>query len=162
MGLDVYQAGRQITDELDLPELLGQLPREYRRVGGLAGHAMTAASALSVLEPIADRRDALVHAPGPDGLLGGYPVTIENGKFNLRLPGDMTPAEALAINISGQQADGIRAIRPDGTVEFEPASMSIITDELGYACDKMPLAEAEGRAKEITERFTRYRSRSGV
>jgi hypothetical protein len=159
MALDLYRTGRQITDELDLPMLLGRLRREYRRVGGLAGHAMTAASALSVLEPIADGRDALVHAPGPDGLLGGYPVAIENGKFSLRLPDDLTSNEALAINISGQQADGIRMICQDGTVEFEPANMSIMTEELGYACAKMTLAEAEGRAQEITERLARYRDR---
>ncbi|MFF0223657.1 hypothetical protein [Streptomyces sp. NPDC004629] len=160
MGLAVLREGRDITAELDIPALLGRLPQEYRRTGGLAGHTMTAASALSVLEPLVDGRDALVHAPGPDGVPGGYPVAIEDGKLRLRLPEGMTTEEALAINVSGQAADGIRAIRPDGTVVFEPDAMNILTGELGYACDEMPLSEAEGRAREIAERFTAYRTRA--
>ncbi|MGX4732954.1 hypothetical protein [Kitasatospora griseola] len=162
MGLAVLRQGHDITADLDLPALLKRLPHEYRRTGGLAGHAMTATSALSVLEPLVDERDALVHAPGPDGMLGGYPVALEGGKIQLRLPGGMTSEEALAINVSGQLADGISEIRPDGTVRFEPGAMQILTDEIGYSCDEMPLAEAESRAQEIADRFAKYRAHVGT
>jgi hypothetical protein len=35
----------------------------------------------------------------------------------------------------------------------------VLTAELGYDCQSMPLAEAEGRAAEIGERFEAYRIR---
>lgn len=159
MGLAVLRDGRDITAELDVATLLRRLPREYRRTGGRAGHPMTVASALSVLEPLVDGYDAFTHAPGPDGALGGYPVAIEEGKVRLRLPESMTPEQALAINVSGQHADGLSEIRPDGTVVFEPEPMEILTRDFGYACADMRLADAEGRAREISERFAAYRSR---
>ncbi|WP_037772128.1 hypothetical protein [Streptomyces sclerotialus] len=159
MGLAVLCEGRDVTATVDVPDLLRRLPGEYRRTGGLPGQAMTAASALSVLEPLIDGRDAEVHAPGPGGLVGGYPVAIESGTFRTLLPDGMTEEEAVAINLSGQRHDGISEIRPDGTVVFESASMGVLTEELGYACDVLPLAEAEDRAAEIAERYARYRAR---
>ncbi|WP_406466489.1 hypothetical protein OH738_00630 [Streptomyces hirsutus] len=159
MALAVLHQGQDITGKLDVPEVLRRLPADYRRTGGLAGQAMTAASALSVLEPLADGRDALVHAPGPDGLVGGYPVLLSEGRTRLVLPGGMSREEAVAVNLSGQWHDGIAEIRPDGTVVFEESSMRVLTDEFGYDCRTMPLSEAEDRATEITERYTRYRAR---
>lgn len=160
MSLAVLHKGCDVTAELDIPALLGRLPAEYRRTGGLGGQGMTAASALSVLEPLANERDAFVHAPGPNGLLGGYPVAIESDKISLRLPEGMSQDEALAVNISGQQQDGITEIRRDGTVVFENSAMDVMREELGYDCPEMSLADAEGRAREIAERFAAYRTRT--
>ncbi|MFJ9622268.1 hypothetical protein [Streptomyces sp. NPDC101181] len=160
MGLGIRLDGRDVTAELDTAALLRRLPAQYRRTGGLAGQTMTAASALSVLEPLADGRDAVVHAPGVDGALGGCPVAIESGKFRVLLPDGMTDEQAHAINVSGQAQDGIREIRADGTVLFEPASMAVMTEELGYDCPEMRLSEAEDRAREIAERFAEYRTRT--
>ncbi|MFF9347894.1 hypothetical protein [Streptomyces sp. NPDC014734] len=160
MGLGVRVDGRDITAELDVPALLNRLPARYRRTGGLPGQAMTAASALSVLEPLADGRDALVHAPGADGALGGGPVAIESGKFRRLLPDGMTEEQAHAINVSGQVQDGISEIRADGTVVFEPSAMAVMTEELGYACAEMKLPEARDRAVEIAGRFEAYRART--
>ncbi|GAB2993889.1 hypothetical protein [Saccharothrix stipae] len=159
MGLTIAHGGADVTDRLDVASLLKSLPLEYRRTGGMPGQAMTAASGLSLLEPLADGRDALVHAPGPGGLAGGYPVAVADGRIRTALPDGMSPQEAAAINLSGQVQDGITSIEPDGTVHFEPSTMAVLTAELGYECRSMPLAEAEGRAVEIGERFEAYRIR---
>jgi hypothetical protein len=159
MGLAIAHDGTDVTDRLDVASLLKSLPLEYRRTGGMPGQAMTAASGLSLLEPLADGRDALVHAPGPGGLAGGYPVAVVAGRIRTALPDGMSPREAAAINLSGQVQDGISAIGPDGTVHFEPSAMAVLTAELGYDCRSMPLAEAEGRAVELGERFEAYRTR---
>ncbi|MBB1257777.1 SDR family oxidoreductase, partial [Streptomyces alkaliterrae] len=160
MGLGVRVDGRDVTDELDLPALLARLPERYRRTGGLPGQAMTAASALSVLEPLADGRDALVHAPGTLGATGGHPVALRSGEPRIDLPDGMTAEQAHAINLSGQVQDGITEIRPDGTVVFEPASMAVMTAELGYECAEMKLSDAEDRAREISDRFAAHRTRT--
>lgn len=159
MSLTVVRDGRDVTATVDVPDLLSRLPREYRRTGGLAGQAMTAASALSVLEPLIFGRDAVVHAPGPGGRAGGYPVAIDSGHFRVLLPGGTSEAEAIAINISGQVEDGITEIRPDGSVVFGTVSMGVLTEELGYACAQMAISEVEECAAEISARFAEYQKR---
>lgn len=163
MGLGIRVDGRDVTSELDAPALLNRLPERYRRTGGLPGQAMTAASALSVLEPLADGRAARIHAPGAGGAVGGHPVALaQDGTFEIVLPDGMTAERANAINLSGQAQDGISEIRGDGTVVFEPSSMAVMGRELGYHCPEMKLSEAEDRAREITERFAAYRDRTSV
>lgn len=159
MALAVVVAGRDVTAEVDVPTLLKRLPAEYRRPGGIAGQAMTAASALSVLEPLADQHDAFVHAPGPLGRPGGYPVSLGPDGIRLVLPGGMTEAQALAVNVSGQVQDGIEEIRADGTVRFVPAAMAVLSGELGYDCRDLPLSQVEARAAELGRRFAEYRRR---
>ncbi|MFG2330899.1 hypothetical protein ACGFMM_14865 [Streptomyces sp. NPDC048604] len=163
LGLGVRVAERDVTAQLDVPALLKRLPDRYRRTGGLPGQAMTAASALSVLEPLADGRAALIHAPGAGGAVGGHPVALRaDGTFEIVLPDGMSPERADAIVRSGQVQDGIGEIREDGTVVFEPSSMAVMTEELGYACTEMKLSEAEDRALELAERFAAYRSTAGA
>ncbi|MEJ2853291.1 MULTISPECIES: hypothetical protein [unclassified Saccharothrix] len=163
MSLTIALSGVDATDRLDIASLLKRLPLEYRRTGGMAGQAMTAASALSLLEPLADHRDALVHAPGPNGLAGGYPVALTaDGGVTTALPRSLPLSQAVAINESGQREDGITSIDSSGTVRFEPGSMSVLTTELGYDCQTMPLSEAEPRATELATRFESYRNRIGA
>lgn len=157
MRLALSCDGDDVTSKIDVDELLRQLPFRYRRTGGMVGQAMTAASAMSVLEPLLDQRYAEVHTPGPLGLPGGYPVALDIGRIRLNLPPGMTRQEAVQINLSGQRSDGVAAIRADGAVEFEAEAMQIMELELGYSCRVMPLADAEGRAREIAERFASYR-----
>lgn len=157
MAVAVLVGGRDVSTEVDVPGLLKRLPADYRRTGGLAGQAMTAASALSVLEPLVDARPAVVHAPGPLGLPGGYPVALGPDGIRLVLPEWLSEREAVEINVSGQVQDGITRIDADGTVHFEPAAMDVLRRELGYDCPRMPLVEAEARAVELRERFARYR-----
>lgn len=157
MNLWISHNDEQIISEADVPKVLAELPRRYRRTGGLAGQSMTAASALSVLEPLVDESNALVHAPGPLGLAGGYPVVLRDGQISLALPPTLSKQEALRINLSGQIEDGIREICDDGTVVFESRAMSVLTSELGYECPEMAIDEAEDYAEDLAERLAAYR-----
>ncbi|WP_261566765.1 hypothetical protein [Frankia gtarii] len=157
MALRVLHRGVDVTDRLDIPVILGALNGPYRRTSGRAGQDMTAASALSVLEPLIDQRDALVHAPGPAGRVGGYPLRLANGAIQLALPDAVGVDEAREINLSGQRADGIREIGPDGTVRFESWAAAVLYQETGYDGVEMPLDRAEDCARELAGRFAAYR-----
>ncbi|MFF2601341.1 hypothetical protein ACFVVB_19920 [Streptomyces californicus] len=159
LRIAILAEGRDVVPDIGLVPLLKPLTSDYRRTGGLAGQAMTAASAVSVLLPLLEQREAMVHAPGPLGLPGGYPVVVGPGPLRLALPPGLAKDEAVAINQSGQVGDGIRAIGDDGSVLFEESTMDVMRWELGYHCLKMPLSEAEDRARELAARFARYQER---
>jgi len=60
------------------------------------------------------------HAPGPNGLPGGYPVAWDGAELALDLPSGITQAEAIGWNASFEAANGL-VIRPDGRVEYTGA-----------------------------------------
>lgn len=155
----VLRDGRDAMAQIGLAPLLKPLAADYRRPGGMVGQAMTASSAMSVLAPLLDGTEALVHAPGPFGLPGGYPVTVRRDGMRLALPPSMSRDEAVAVNRRGQVGDGIEEIADDGLVRFEESSMDVMRRELGYWCGKMPLSEVDDRAAELAARFARYRER---
>lgn len=157
LRIAILAEGCDAMPDVGLIPLLKPLATHYRRTGGLDGQAMTAASAISVLVPLLEQREALVHAPGPLGLPGGYPVVVGSEPIRLALPPGVTTEDAVAVNRSGQVDDGIRAIGDDGGVLFEESTMDVLRRELGYHCIEMPLSEAEDRARELGARFARYR-----
>jgi hypothetical protein len=154
--LSVVHDGNPVVDA---GALLRRLPHDMRRTGGLAGQAMTAASALSVLEPLVSRAEALVHMPGPNGLPGGYPVRLSGREVEVELPPGTSMAEARRVNLAGQHADGVAEVASDGTVTFTDESMGVLEAELGYSCTKMSLDDVEYQARELGARFAEYRDR---
>lgn len=128
----------------------------YRRTGGMTGQAMTVASALSVIEPLARGTAAATHAPGPSGLPGGYPVTIGPAGVSLDLAAGQPAAEAIRINSEGQRHDGIRRITDDGYIEFEDWASAILHDQLGYDCPRLHWSEADDRATELRRKYVTY------
>jgi hypothetical protein len=158
--LRVFRAGEDVSSMLPLELLLQSLAGEYRRTPGVPGQAMVAASALSVIEPLADGAESLGHAPGPCGLPGGYPIRMADGRVSLDLPADILLEDAIAINVDGQVHDGITRIA-DGYIDFEESSMDIMYSHLRYECKRMHWSEAEARAEELGERFALYRARVG-
>jgi hypothetical protein len=155
MRVEVRENGEPVHD-LPIASLLGHLPRGYRRTGGMQGQAMTASSAVSVLTPLLNGGSALVHSPGPGGVVGGYPVRISDGQYQIELPTGMNMAEAAEVNEDGQRADGIDSISEDGVVTFSSSSISIMDEVLGYNCSSMKLDEAEACSDELGDRFGTY------
>jgi hypothetical protein len=147
--------GSERVAAIDPQALFKALPTRYPRTGGMTGQAMTVASALSVLEPLVDRTSAATHAPGVSGLVGGYPVLIEDGEVALNLAPHLTAAAAADINEQGQRHDGIARI-DNGYATFEDWAVDILRTELGYECKRMHWTEAADRARELREKYTRY------
>jgi hypothetical protein len=69
-------AGQRLAGELDHAAVFAQLDGRLKRIGGVAGQFLTAASAVRILRAMATDSGILAHAPAPGGLPGGYPVRV--------------------------------------------------------------------------------------
>jgi len=58
----------------------------------------------------------ICHAPGPNGLPGGYPVRLSARGCEIYLPQEIDLHEAIEINEQAQRFDGIERIESDGTI----------------------------------------------
>jgi hypothetical protein len=158
--LRILASGEDVTCDFPVQELLRSLSGPHRRVGGIAGTTMTAASAMSILKPVILGTTAVAHGPGPWGFAGGYPLTITPSGAKLRLPPGLDLATAIAVNRRGQERDGIEEIDACGRVRITEHSAEIFQRELGHTCRQYSLDEVDLVADDILRRFGTYRTRS--
>ncbi|WP_246094057.1 MULTISPECIES: NAD-dependent epimerase/dehydratase family protein [Mesorhizobium] len=155
--LTIYRSGQEVKpQDLGHDEIFANVAGRFRRVKGLAGQSVTASSATATLRAFADHLDRVVHAPGPLGLVGGYPVRIAPTGISIELPQGLSLDDAVEINSQCQTYDGIEAVESDGTVRFTGESAGILRDLLGYDCEAMALDECEKRAEELAAKYAEY------
>ncbi|MEH6582463.1 MAG: hypothetical protein V7754_11055 [Halioglobus sp.] len=73
-----------------------------------------------------------LHTPAPNGLPGGYPVAIANGKMAVDLPDGWELSDAVTAMKECHRLDGVEAIDNDGAVHFTGKAQSILREELGF------------------------------
>jgi len=142
----------QVSHAAVFSRLVGPL----KRVGGLRGQQLTASSAARVLTAMASDSGALVHAPSPNGLPGGYPVTVGRHGGVPDLDSQLSLPEAVRINEECQRADGIERIDDDGTVTFTEPEMRVMANLLGYSCRSMTLDDTPGWAEELSSKYSAF------
>ena len=149
--------GTDVRDQYTDDEIFQSVATDFKKFGGAFRQMITASSAVSVLLPMLLDSGQRTHAPGPNGLPGGYPVTVNFDKVSVVLPDDITLEKAIEINNDCQRFDGIDKIDDDGTVHFTEQEMAIMKKMLGYECLTMPLAECEARSEELGQKFQAFR-----
>lgn len=158
--LAIYREGQRIPpEEMSHDVIFANVAGRFRRVGGLEGESVTASSATAVLRALADRVERVVHAPGPLGLVGGYPITVAPTGISIDLPEGLPLDDAVEVNKGCQKYDGIEAAESDGTVRFTAESAEVMRELLAYDCDAMALDECEDRAEELAAKYAEYRRR---
>ena len=133
----------------------------YPISAGPASHFLTAGSAVRLLRALASETEHRRHAPGPEGLPGGYPVVASAAGVRVAAIRGLSRSAAIEINERSHPFDGIDRIESDGTVVYRPESSDVLRRELGYDCDRLPPAEIDARADELVERFQAYAARHG-
>ena len=157
--LRVEVGGQDVTETIHADELL---LAPYPLTPGPPTHFLTAGSTVRLIRALLSDSGALLHAPGPNGLPGGYPVIVSRSSVQPALIEGLTLEEAIAINERSHRFDGIERIEADGTVVFCPEAADVLRAELGYDCDRLASDEFEERAKELIARFREYAERYGV
>lgn len=148
--------GVEWTGEFSARNIFDRVATHFRRLGGVDGQFLTAASAVKVIESLYGLEETETHAPGPHGLPGGYPVRIGMGKVLLSLPYGIGRSESISANQLGQRQDGIDTIGADGCVSFGVEQMSVMESLLGFFMPRMQVAEAASWAIELGRKYQAF------
>jgi len=154
--LKVMVYDKDVTPQLNSDELWKDLIKYARRPGSLKAHPVVAASVVKIIRGLLHDTREFGHAPGPNGLPGGYPILISSSGVEVVLPEGVTLEEAVKLNNEAQKFDGIEEIRKDGTVVITDKSAEIMKRLLGFDCQVLKISQMEEKAKELDERFRRY------
>jgi len=157
--LRVEHAGRDVTETVGAKGLLFSA---YAIPPGPVSHFLTAGSTMELVRALCNKGESFTHAPGPEGLPGGYPIVASRAGIRLAPIEKLSPKQAVRINETAQRYDGIDHIGVDGCVFFEKESSGILRETMGYECDKLHPDEAEERAVELIRRFKEYAVRCGT
>jgi hypothetical protein len=160
--LKVLADGSDIGDEIDIPLLWKRIPRELPIPIGAGSSSLAVGSLYRTVIAVMADTFIMGHAPGPEGLPGGYPVEISRKGARVALPAEVTLDEAVGINLSGQKAEGIEAIEPDGALRLTDTAHEVLNDLFGLKASRIAPDAAEAFAAELEERFRQLASRYGI
>lgn len=137
----------------DRRRLLAIASRECRTPAGAGVNHLAAASGTRLVAALLGDRWVEAHAPGPEGLPGGYPVRVGLGEARVKLPPGVTVAEAVRINEHAQTLSGIQRVDEDGTVWFAERNAALVHQAVGFDCRRLRVEEAPERALELIRRI---------
>ena len=122
---------------------------------GTESHPLTVATAMPIVMGVWNDTGEICHAPGPNGMPGGYPVRATAEGVQVFLPDGITLQEALRINEEAGKADGVERISDDGTVFFTEEVVTSMKDAIGYDVKPMRPDDVDERAREIDAAYRR-------
>ncbi len=141
---------RDITSKVDVDSLISdrllKSPVEWTT---WINHPAIGASAVRNIMAIVNDTNEFAHAPGPNGLPGGYPIRINAKGVEIVLPEGITLEEAIKINTDGIKQEGIEEIKDDGTVVLTDEAYSIQRELYGVDFREYRFDDMEDIAKEL-------------
>jgi hypothetical protein len=110
---------------------------------------LSAASALDIIAALLDSSPRRLHAPGPLGLPGGYPLQVGDGRVELDLPPQLTSQEAAAWLGACAGQEGIERIDASGTVHFTEVTCRILHQISPELAQPLSPERAPERARQL-------------
>lgn len=121
--------------------------------GDVSMNALSAGASALMLGAMAAHRDLpTFHAPGPRGLMGGYPLRLVQGEVLLDLPTALNAADAIAWNNLRAQRDGA-LISDEGRLVFAEQAAQLLANVAPELSDGFDFADVES----VTEAFVGLR-----
>ena len=154
--LKVTLDDRDVTPKLNLDELLMNVTTIGKRPGSIQAHPVVASSVCRIILGIIFDTNELGHAPGPNGLPGGYPIKINAQGVQVFLPENITLERAIKINNDAQVYEGVESLENDGTVIITDKAASVFKKLLDYDCKKYTTENSEAKAKELDAKFKKW------
>jgi hypothetical protein len=161
--LRVYVGGHDVTGDLgDLREFVAELPKRGRRPAGRHGQFVVAASSTKNILDIYNDTGDISHAPGPEGLEGGYPVRLSRRGAEVVLPKGMTCEDARALMVKAQEWDGIAEIRANGDVVLTDEAYTTFKQMLNVDQKVVTVEDSYAQARELRTKFEEFATKQGV
>ena len=149
--MKILRDGEDVTERFHTRDLMKEAILLYPT--GTSFTAVSASSVIQNLEALLSPEPVSLHSPGPNGLPGGYPITLSTRGAAVDLPEDVSLDEAIAMNQEAQTYDGIQGVDKDARVHFMPYANQIMKDMLGFDHPSFTPDECEDLAREQMRRF---------
>jgi hypothetical protein len=161
--LRVYAGKEDVTGKLgNMKDFIAELPKRGMRPAGRHGQFVVAGSALKNIMGIFNNTGELTHAPGPQGLEGGYPVRLSRKGAEVVLPKGLTLEQARAINLEAQQHDGVQEIKDNGDVVVTEEAYTTFKELLNVDCKVITAEDSYEQAVELRKKFHKFARKHGV
>jgi hypothetical protein len=154
--LKVMIDDKDVTPKIDRDEFLANVTTIGKRPGSIQANPVVASSVCKIIMGILFDTKELGHAPGPDGLPGGYPIKLSADGVEVFLPENLTLEEAIRINNEAQIFEGVESIEDDGTVVITDKAAGIFKKLLDFDCKVYTTKNCEAKARELDEKFKKW------
>jgi hypothetical protein len=161
--LKVYLDNEDVTQRLgDMKGFIAELPKRSMRPTGYHSYFLSAASAVKNIMAILHDTNELTHAPGPQGLEGGYPVRLGRKGVEVILPKGMSLEQAREINLAAQRYEGIQEIGENGDIIVTEDAYAPFKETLKIDYRVITLEESFDQAMELRARFHELAKKHGA
>jgi hypothetical protein len=161
--LKVLVDGDDVSDEIDLDvELQRQRLPFPTQPGEEEISTVTGASSARIASALLNDTGEVLHAPGPNGLEGGFPVRFDRSGAEVVLPDDITREEALEICREGNRFNGIERIDDDGKIVFTETTRDVLEEFLGVDIPSCSPSNALDVTADIVHGYQELASNHGV
>jgi hypothetical protein len=161
--LRVYMGKEDVTNQLgDMKQFIAELPKRGMRPAGRHGQFVVAGSCLKNIMGIFNDTGEITHAPGPQGLEGGYPVRLSRKGAEVVLPKGVTLKQAREYNLEAQQYDGVQEIKANGDVIVTDEAYYTFKEMLNIDCKVITIEDSYEQAMELRKKFHEFARKHGV
>ena len=161
--LRVYVGKQDVTDRLgDMKQFIAELPKRGMRPAGRHGQFVVAGSCLKNMMAVFNNTGEITHAPGPQGLEGGYPVRLSRKGAEVVLPKGLTLRQAREFNLVAQQHDGVQEIKANGDVVVTDEAYHTFKEMLNIDCRVIIIEDSYEQAMELRKKFHEFARKQGV
>ncbi len=116
-------------------------------------HPEVASSTVRNIMAVLNDTNEFAHSPGPNGLIGGYPMRIGAKGVKIELPEGITMEQAIKYNTDQAKYEGVEAIKKDGTLVVTEEARKITKELLGLECREIKVADTAEWSKELIRAF---------
>lgn len=161
--LRVYAGHEDVTEKLgDIKKFIAELAKRGMRPSGRNGQYVVAASSMNNILAVLNDTHEITHAPGPQGLEGGYPVRLSRSGAEVVLPKGVSLKQARDINLKSQQYDGIKEILNNGDIVVTEEAYQTFKEMMGVDCRVVSIDTAFEQAMELKNKFYEFARKNGV
>ena len=147
------------SDSLVSDRLMSPCPAEWT---SWIIHPEVASTAVKTIMAFLNDTNELSHAPGPNGLVGGYPIRIGAKGVKVELPEGLTLEQAIKINVDDSKFEGVEEIKDDGTLVLTDEGYNITKKLLGVELREYKAADTADLSKELLPAFKKLADKYGA